>query len=317
MVPSPSPDPDLAPLLDGVFRGPGGPFSAPVPSLPLAHLLISEFSAESQYDQIIELARGVAGLPDRTACFAGSGLGFHGFKGRSWEALPGNLHLAVHLAPERHVDRFEIAFTVLAALSVVEAVDRIPRLEGKAGIKWVNDVLVDGAKVAGILAYTLTQDTHVSSAVLGIGLNVEATPRVEPTPFVPQVACLRDHLPEGTPSLLGRVLLELLKSLDLNYSTLLDEGVRPLLERYRQRSMIVGKEVTVCSETSDRSVQSVAEGSVTEIGDNLELVLEGRPDAIRSGRLVLGRIEEMKRDRASASGDEDHAPTSSGRGAGV
>ncbi|MGD2070704.1 MAG: hypothetical protein PVI57_18670, partial [Gemmatimonadota bacterium] len=69
------------------------------------YLLLAAFSPRSQYDRMIELARARKGLPDRLVCVAGAGDGFHGFKGRAWEAVPGNLHLAVHLAPGRSIAR--------------------------------------------------------------------------------------------------------------------------------------------------------------------------------------------------------------------
>ena len=43
--------------------------------------------------------------------------------------------------------------------AVVDALDAVPGLEGRARIKWVNDILIGDAKVAGILAYTQTLPT--------------------------------------------------------------------------------------------------------------------------------------------------------------
>lgn len=195
-----------------------------------------------------------------------------------------------HLSPGRPLGRFEIAFTALAALSVAEAVDRILGTEGRARIKWVNDILLDDAKVAGILAYTQSQAETVTSAVLGMGLNVETTPRVAPTPSVPRVASVRDFLPPDAPDVRGRMLEELLAALDRNYSILLLDGADPLIEAYRGRSMVIGREVTVCAETSDETLEVIAEGVVSGLGDRLELLLEGREEGFVSGRLVMGRV---------------------------
>lgn len=283
-------DPSLRSVALAIFPGHPRIHAAPQDVFPGGHLFLSEFSARSHYDQLVELVRDGSCVPDRVACLAGSGLDFHGFKGRPWAALPGNLHLVVHLAPDRPVDRFHVAFTVLAALSAVEAVDGIPGLEGRAGLKWVNDVLVDGAKVAGVLAYTQSQGEKVTSAVLGIGLNVEATPVVDPTPFVPGAASLRDFLPPAVPDMQARALHGLLHALDRNYLTLLQRGFGPLLARYRDRSLVVGEEVTVCTEVSDQSLRVVAGGVVAGLGESLELFLEGRPEPITGGRLILGRL---------------------------
>src|SRR5690606_1537632 len=111
------------------------------------YIVVSGFSPSSQYERLIALARGRAPLPDGLACVARTGDGFRGFRGRSWIASPGNVHLTVHLTPERPIERFETVFMALAAVSVVEVVDSVPGMAGKAGIKWVNDVLVEGRKV--------------------------------------------------------------------------------------------------------------------------------------------------------------------------
>jgi len=295
-VPLGSGPPELHPALNKLFGSNDDVLSSPSPSLPWPHLLLTEFSEGSQYDQIIELARGDGALPHGLVTLAGSGSGFHGFKNRSWSADPGNLHLVVHLAPQQPIERFEVAFTILAALSVVDALNQIGGLEGKARIKWVNDILLDGAKVGGILAYTQSQGSAVTSAVLGIGLNVETTPSVEPTPFVPQVTSVREFLSGEGDGLCAAALPLLLGALAKNYVVLLAEGVSPLLQRYRDHSAVIGQEVTVFSDRTSRPMEKVAEGRVEALGEKLELILQGRPEPVLDGRLVFGREHGKKMD---------------------
>lgn len=302
LAPVTPPDSKVRPLLDCIFTGSLDLHSAPWGDLPY-QLLVSEFSSRSQYDQLIDLVRNRSGLPDRVACIAGSGRDFHGYKGRSWAAMPGNIHLSVHLAPTRPVEGFHVAFTALAALSVVEALEQVEGLSVQPRIKWVNDILLGNAKVAGILAYTQSRDTTVTSAILGFGLNVETTPKVEPTPFVPEVASLRDFLHPGGPDLQGAVFHSLLRSLDRNYHTLLAEGAAPLLERYRDHSMVIGEEVTVCTEASDHSLRLVGQGRVLGLGGNLELILDNRSAPITGGRLIMGNVE-MEQERCASEGGE-------------
>jgi BirA family biotin operon repressor/biotin-[acetyl-CoA-carboxylase] ligase len=295
LSPVTSPDPGVVPLMEALFGGTEGLLMSPAAFPEWESVVLAEFSRQSQYDLLIDLARSGSNLQDRIACLAGAGREFHGYKGRSWAAVPGNLHLAVYLAPVSTIDRFEVAFTILAALSVAEAIAQVPGLKAPPRIKWVNDILLEGAKVGGILAYTQSQGTTVTSAILGIGLNVETTPEVESTPFVPSVAALRDFLPNREPGLRRNVLSGLLQALSRNYTTLLEEGVSPLLDRYRSLSLVIGQEVTICTEVSDRSLQIAAEGRVEGIGENLELILENQPRSISGGRLVLGpAITEVK-----------------------
>ncbi len=282
-------------LLTGIFGAGTALFFAPPGTLPCTQLLLSERSSRSQYDQLIHLSRTGTDLSDGTACLAGSGSGFHGFKGRAWAASPGNIHLSLYLVPGQRVDRFGVAFTILASLSVVEALDQIAGLEGEARIKWVNDILLGEAKIGGVLAYTQSLGDTVTSAVLGIGINVEVTPGVDPTPFVPRISSVREYHPTAGPDLQREIFLKLLEALERNYRILLEEGLSPLLDRYRDRSMVVGRQVTVCTEASDRTLQVIAQGRVSALGENLELYMDGLPDPIRGGRLVLGTFGEEAR----------------------
>ncbi|MEJ2206415.1 MAG: biotin--[acetyl-CoA-carboxylase] ligase [Gemmatimonadota bacterium] len=254
---------------------------------PWRYLVLSRHARRSQYDQLIELARSRSSLPDRLVCVAGSGEGFHGFKERPWSAAAGNLHVSLYVTPNRVVEHFDTAFTVLAALSVVDAVDAVPGLRGQARVKWVNDVLVGKAKVAGILSYTQTQNGAVAGAVVGIGLNVETTPGVERTAFVPAVGALRDLTPDGSVVTQRDVLRSLLGALDRNYRTLLEEGYGVLLDRYRDRSYVLGKRIVLCEDSSAADPRVVCEGRVVALGESLELYLEGREEPVRRGRLIL------------------------------
>jgi BirA family biotin operon repressor/biotin-[acetyl-CoA-carboxylase] ligase len=280
-------DPTLR-VLENEFLGQGADtLSTVLPSEAWRCLVLTRYASRSQYDRMIGLARSGSPLPDRTLCLAGAGDGFHGFKGRPWSAAPGNIHLTVHLAPQRPIERAQVAFTVLAAISIVDALDRIPELRDRVTIKWVNDVLVDDAKVAGLLAYTLSQGSTVSSAILGIGLNVETAPEVHRTDFVPAVASLRQLAPGAPGVTQGEVFATLMESLDSNYRVLLDQGYAPLFARYRDRSCIEGAQVAICTEESDGEPEALRKGRVTALGAGLELYLDDSAEPVTRGRVML------------------------------
>ncbi len=252
-----------------------------------SHMFLSESAALSHYDLLIDLSRREVDLPDRILCLAGSGEQFHGFKGRAWSAPPGNIYMAVHLAPARSVEHAGTSFTVLATVSVLDAIDSVPGLRDAAGVKWVNDILIDGAKVAGVLAYTQSEGDVVANVVLGIGLNVETTPSIEPTPFVPRVGALRDVAPDPELCSLPLVLQRLTDAVSSNYEEILSGRYLSLVDRYRERSLVIGREVTLCSEHSGSECDIQATGRVQALGDDLELVLEGYARPFSTGRLIL------------------------------
>jgi BirA family biotin operon repressor/biotin-[acetyl-CoA-carboxylase] ligase len=250
------------------------------------HLFVVESAAASHYDLLMQLSRAHEGLPDRVLCVAEAGRGLHGSKGRPWAAARGNIHLSAHLAPGVPIAHRESAFTVLAAVSVIDAIDRLPGLAGVAGIKWVNDVLVGDAKVGGVLSYVGEADATRSTAVLGIGLNVEAEPQIERTRYVPRVGALRRCVPDPAGCTLCQVFEQLLAALDHNYDLLLRGAYGDVLERYRRRSLVVGREVAVYS-GPDGADRVIARGRVVGLDDDLGLLIEGRAEPVTNGRVVL------------------------------
>jgi BirA family transcriptional regulator, biotin operon repressor / biotin---[acetyl-CoA-carboxylase] ligase len=277
---------EMVPLLHALFDGAATLHRAPVDLTGWRALLVRDHAPTSQYDAMIQLIRGGFDVPDGVACAARTGRGMHGFRGREWHALDGNIHLTVHFAPDRPIERFESAFTALAAVAAAEAAESVPGLSGRVRIKWVNDVLVDGRKVGGVLAYTQTREHVVTSVVLGIGLNVEATPVVDRSEFVPAVSSLRDAADDPGDVRIGPVLYALLDAVRRNYATLLADGPEPLLAAYRQRSAVLGEVVTILADDLSTSA-IIATGRVAAIGDGLELYLEGRDEPVTRGRLVL------------------------------
>lgn len=89
-----------------------------------------------------------------------------GRAGRTWTSPPGGLYLSVLLRPE-------VEGVGLLPLVAGVAVSEMAASEGvKAELKWPNDALVRGRKVAGILTESASGGTGVDWVVVGIGVNV-------------------------------------------------------------------------------------------------------------------------------------------------
>jgi BirA family biotin operon repressor/biotin-[acetyl-CoA-carboxylase] ligase len=95
-----------------------------------------------------------------------------GRRGRAWISEPGNLYASLLLIDPSPPDRaFELSF--VAALAVHDAVAVLaPAIEGKLGLKWPNDALVEGRKFCGILI-----EGEGSAVVVGIGVNCAHHPQ--------------------------------------------------------------------------------------------------------------------------------------------
>jgi len=286
LVPSDA-EPDIQLLLSETF-GERPVFEADVKSgHGWRYLLAAETSSRSQYDMLVGLRRAGHTVPDRLLSLSGAGTGLHGLKNRPWAAEAGNIHLSVFLNPQGVGPASGTPFMVLAALSAVEAIDEVPGIDSRVGVKWVNDILIADAKVGGVLAYTEGAGRAVETAVLGIGLNVETTPTVAGTPFVPKAGAIGDFVPSDSVCTQGTVFQSLVGALDRNYQLLLEGSHDVLIDRYRARSLVVGKMVKICVDDSSMPPKTIVEGMVEAIGDNLELVISGSDKPVSLGRLIL------------------------------
>jgi len=241
-------------------------------------------SCRSQFDVFVDLCRKEFIIPDKSLALTETGP-CRGQRGRLWSAVPGNIHITAYLSPDRE-EIPGIGFSMVSAVSVVEAIDSVPGLRNKAGIKWVNDILIEEAKVAGFLAHIQSSGRLTEKAVLGIGLNVETRPPVKPDQFVPRAAALSEFIGPDVPCESRMVLSELLKNLLRNYRLLLHGKIGSLLEVYRKRSVIIGRHVSIVPDIDGYSKPSV-EGRVESIGANLELIISGTEKPVTSGRLIL------------------------------
>lgn len=275
-------------LLESLFAT-TTPLAAHLPDEGLwTRLVLVETARGSQMDALAAGCGGATAPPNGTLCLAGTGSGFHGQRDRPWTAAAGNLHLSAYLAPGLPASEASAGCTVLPALAALDGVEELLGEPGRAGIKWVNDILVDEKKVAGVLTRTRCQGERLTDLVIGIGLNVETCPTVERDGFVPAVACLRDLAAEPARCRLSRAWRVVARSLERRYRDLAEGHGGKLIEEYRSRSVILGRRVRVVADARDGGGgETLARGRVLEIGEDLRLRLEGSAEPVTHGRLVL------------------------------
>jgi len=253
-------------------------------------LVMIERACRSQFDALHEALADGLSLDGPTVALALSGEQFRGQRGRPWSAVEGNLFLTVGLPVGLPVAEVMPGLVMLPAVSVIDAIHASGGSHALPSIKWVNDILIDGRKVAGVLASTICRDGVVEACVLGLGVNNARAPSLEPTPFVPSAGDLKDS---GINTALPKLLWCVLESLASRYDALLKRGPAELLESYREASCIVGKRVRIWEESTDSLCESgawpapLASGVVSSIEDDLSLRIEGVPTPVGRGRLAL------------------------------
>ena len=146
------------------------------PSVAWDRLSVIGFSEiGSTNDEALKRVR--EGAPTGLLVFAEHQTAGKGRKGRSWASPPGSglcFSLVVHPAsPRRHWPLLSLLTSVAVARSLEELPGRgITRGSLRVDLKWPNDVLLSGKKVAGILIETADSSGGSGAAVVGVGVNV-------------------------------------------------------------------------------------------------------------------------------------------------
>jgi len=142
------------------------------PVLPDGWTLVALDTVGSTNDEAAQLAD--SGAPEGTVVWSREQTGGRGRRGRVWASPVGNLYTSTILRPDCPAQRAaELGFA--AALAVADIVPAGRQVR----VKWPNDVLVDGGKIAGILLESaIGQTGQVQHVVAGIGVNVGFAPRL-------------------------------------------------------------------------------------------------------------------------------------------
>ncbi|MDR1692192.1 MAG: biotin--[acetyl-CoA-carboxylase] ligase [Oscillospiraceae bacterium] len=189
-------------------------------------------SLDSSNNKAKELA--AAGCPHGTAVFAATQTGGRGRYGRAFASPAGGMYLSVVLRvgelPETET------LTAAAAVSVCRAVESVTGREPQ--IKWVNDVLLDGKKVCGILSEAVSdlESGGIEWVVVGVGINI--TPDGLPEELLPIAAALFPKEPGGL--VRTRLAAELLKNILPR-----PMSGEAMIAEYKRRLTTLGRDVTV------------------------------------------------------------------------
>jgi BirA family biotin operon repressor/biotin-[acetyl-CoA-carboxylase] ligase len=255
----------------------------------------ARFGAEIAYhaatgstnEDAMRLAR--AGAPEGTLVVAEHQTAGRGRLGRTWVSpRRSNLYASFVLRPS-------IAPGAAPQLALVAgvAVARALTASGAAGvaIKWPNDCLLDGRKVAGILTEMDAEIDRVRAVILGIGVNLNMPSRAFPSELRETATSLQ----QATGRRVDRIAFTaiLCETLEDAYGRFLAEGFGALVGEWEARSCLAGRRVTV--ECAGRRTT----GTVRGLDPDGRLVLDG-PEG--EERIVAGDVTVVN-GYAAARGD--------------
>ncbi len=206
---------------------------------PRARRLLDGLEVHDELDSTSQhLLRKAALAPGVHACLAERQTAGRGRRGRAWVSPFGhNIYLSV-------LWRFEQSPASLSGLSLAAgvAVAQVLRALGVqgAGLKWPNDVVWEGRKLAGILLDMSGEASGPCNVVTGVGLNVMMPPTRGVLIDQPWVDL---HTILGAPVSRNRCASRILEQLIVTFDEYARKGLAPFLETWRALDALAGKTV--------------------------------------------------------------------------
>lgn len=218
-------------------------------------------------------------LDDSTIVLAESQTNGRGRFSRKWVSEDcENIYLSFVLKPEKQ--DFAVNFTQY--LSVVTA-KIINQYGVRSEIKWPNDVLLNGAKVSGILCEAWRKQNLTKGFVLGVGINLNMQESVlgeieRPATSLNIVTGIDVHREE--------FLEKLVEEFFLNYENILEHGFSFIKKDYLDLINFMGKTVKIQQKDGSQIVEYTAK-AIDECGNLVVTDLNGEEQTIYSGDLIL------------------------------
>lgn len=235
----------------------------------------------STNDDALSAARG--GSPEGSVFVADFQTQGRGRSGKSWQSQPGaGLLFSVLLRPTTHPEQVS-SVTLAVGLGLRAALAAL--VPSPFHVKWPNDVLAGGRKVAGVLCEGVLEGQGIVALVIGAGINLaHQTLPTELAETVTSLEALREPSRPAEPFVIGRepLLVAVLSAIESRVNTCLTQGFAALADEFALHDALLGRRVAVSGGTELR-------GTARGVDRDGQLLIdsEGARVAVRAGTLRL------------------------------
>lgn len=204
------------------------------------------------------------GAPEGTIVVAEEQIEGRGRLSRKWYSPKGTgIWMSIILRPAIPIQQTP-QLTLLAAVSVAQAIEAYTGLA--VGIKWPNDILINGKKAVGILTELQAEADQVNAVIIGIGINVNQ----QPQHFAEDIAHIATSLAIETGREMHRAALmqEIFIKLEKVYKEYMLNGFSVIKLLWESYAISIGKNITA------RTLTQTLIGTATGITEDGVLMLE-------------------------------------------
>jgi len=206
--------------------------------------------------------------------------------GRNWDSHDKKgVWMSLILRPDIPFEEIQ-TITLAASVAVVKALKEVADIE--TGIKWPNDIIINGKKVCGILVEMNMEIDRINFLVLGIGLNVNQQPNDFPEEIRDKATSLRISIEQSLGLQKPLKRSELIRVILLKFEEIYDKVIcgayEEIISEWEKYSLTLGKEVSMTYK--DKQCTGIAEG-ITKDGKLIVRSGDGTVREVLSGEVSV------------------------------
>jgi BirA family biotin operon repressor/biotin-[acetyl-CoA-carboxylase] ligase len=194
-----------------------------------------------------------------------NGIGRHG---NTWISPKGGIWLSIILSSTLHPSRIA-SFSFCASVAVSEAIEICTGINSR--LKWPNDVMIQGKKVAGILVEASVEADYIEHIIIGIGVNAnvktaEIKKKIQDHEQPYPITSLQEQL--GTTCNTVEIIRCILQTFDKHYSRIETDSRYPILLKWRERA-----EPIICRSVQISDGASLHAGKVVGVDEDGSMII--------------------------------------------
>lgn len=210
-----------------------------------------------------------------------------GRKQRQWLCPPGKgIMMSMVLRPKLSMDLIP-QLTLLSGVVIAETIRKVTGC--KAGIKWPNDIVIDGKKVCGILAQSNISNGTTGHVIIGIGINVNQDDNQLPPDCKDISTSLKIELGRRVSRL--NVLNQFIDIWEKHYQRFLEMGYPYLRTKWIENNITLGRYISINKGESPNEGLAI---DISERGGLLVRMSDGLTKEFLAEDLSLGRSYYQK-----------------------
>jgi BirA family biotin operon repressor/biotin-[acetyl-CoA-carboxylase] ligase len=225
------------------------------------------------------------GAPEGTVVLTDYQTNGRGRLGHDWESSRAvNILMSIVLRPRIDVESVQ-CITLVTANIIIDSLERFLKKETvtqiKFQVKWPNDILINGKKIAGILCESSSRERLVEHIIVGMGINVNQ-----------DVAEFSDEIQHKTTSLFAEtskqlsreeLIAQILFTYEKNYINFQRTNYKPCIEKWKRRCDQIGESLLI------ETPVSVEPGKFIDIDNKGVLIYQTQDGKIK--KLIAGDVK--------------------------